>query len=97
MTADSFDLTGFDGRAEVKEVTRKKQKVTVLELTGDWQDEDDQQKLLKQNPKTKMTADGEEVENPAHAVVKEALKSWHTAWKKVQKKMEGTEESGDEE
>jgi CRISPR-associated protein Csb1 len=96
-STDSLDLAGFDGRAEVKEVTRKKQKVTVLELTGDWHDEEERQKLLDKNPETKVTADGEEAENPAHEVVKKALKSWDAAWKKLQKKMEGTEESGDEE
>jgi CRISPR-associated protein Csb1 len=96
-TADSFDLTGFEGRAQVKEVTRKKQKKTVLELTGDWQDEEERQKLLDQNPEMKAKAEGEEAENPAHDVVKKALKNWDGAWKKLQKKMEGTEESGDEE
>ena len=97
VSADSFDLTGFEGRAQVKEVTRRRQRKTVLELTGDWQDQDERQKLLDQNPETKMTADGEGVENPAHEVVKKALKSWDAAWKKLQKKMEGTEESGDDE
>jgi CRISPR-associated protein Csb1 len=96
-SADSLDLTGFDGRAEVKEVTRKKQKVTVLELTGDWQDEEERQKLLDQNPETNVMADGEESENPAHKVVKKALKVWDADWKKLQKKMEGTGKSGDEE
>ena len=97
VTADSFDLTGFEGRAQVKEVTRKRQKKTVLELTGDWQDEEERQKLLDQNPEMKATAEGEEAENPAHEVVKKALKNWDGAWKKLQRKMEGTEESGDEE
>lgn len=97
VSADSLDLTGFDGRAEVKEVARKKQKVTVLELKGDWQDEEERQKLLDQNQETKVAADGEEAENPAHEIVKKALKSWDAAWKKLQKKMEGTEEGGDDE
>lgn len=93
-SADTLDLTGFDGRAEVKEVTRKRQKGTVLELTGDWHDEEERQKLLDQNPETKVTADGEEVKNPAHEVVKKALQNWDAAWQKLRKK---SEESGDEE
>lgn len=96
VAAESLDLTGLEGRAEVKEVTRRKQKITVLELTGDWQDEEDRQKLSGQNPATKKTGDGDELDNPAHEVVKKALKSWDAAWKKLQEKMEGTEESGEE-
>jgi len=45
----------------------------------------------------KATTEGEEAENPAHEVVENALKNWDGAWKKLQKKMEGTEESEDEE
>jgi CRISPR-associated protein Csb1 len=97
IIADDLNLTGFEDRAAVKETTIKKKKTTVLELTGDWQDEEDQQMFLNQNPEKKITEDGEEIDNPAYKVVKNALKKWNDEWKKLQKKMETPEEDGSQE
>jgi len=97
---EEFNLAGFDDRAAVKQVTTgkgsKKKTITALVLTGEWPDED-QRALLTQNPGKKESEDGEETENPAHEVVKKALKKWNDLWKKVQKKMAGSEEGDGQE
>ncbi|WP_347257898.1 type I-U CRISPR-associated RAMP protein Csb1/Cas7u [Methylocaldum sp.] len=92
---DQFNLSGFEGRAEIKEVSSgkkgTKKSVTKLVLTGDWP-EDDQNALLQLNPEKTPDENEEEIENPAHAVVKAAIKDWNEKWKKEQKKVSGTEE-----
>ncbi len=98
LKPEDFNLEGFSGRAEVKHVTTgkgtKKKTLDALIITGEWLEED-QQALLKKNPEKKANDEGEETANPAHDVVKKALKKWNETWKKVQKKMAGTEESSD--
>lgn len=100
LTSQDFVLDGFTDRAEVKQITEgkgaKRKTFKALVITGEWPDED-QQSLLEKNPEKKENADGEEIDNPAHEVVKKALKKWRDAWKKRQKKMAGTEEGGDQE
>ncbi len=95
-TSEAIILTGFTDRAEVKQVTEgkgaKKKTYTALIITGEWPEED-QNALLTQNPEKRDDDAGEEVDNPAHDVVKKALKKWSDAWKKLQKKMAGTEEA----
>jgi CRISPR-associated protein Csb1 len=92
ITPDVFNLEGFTDRAEIKVVTEGKgaTKTTynALILNGEWPEED-QATLIAQNPE-KQEAD--ETDNPAHDVVKKALKKWNDTWKKFQKKMSGTEE-----
>jgi CRISPR-associated protein Csb1 len=99
LTSEDFNLDGFADRAEVKQIitgkgTRKRTFV-ALTITGEWPEED-QQAILKNNPEKKENNEGEEVDNLAHDVVKKALKKWNDAWKKLQKKMAGTEEGGDD-
>jgi CRISPR-associated protein Csb1 len=93
---DVFKLEGFTDRVEVKQVTEgkgaKKKTYTALIITGEWPEED-QSSLLAQNPEKKETDQGDEEENPGHDILKKALKKWNDAWKKVQKKMAGTEET----
>ena len=100
LTPEDFVLDGFTKRAEVKQITEgkgaKKKTFVALVITGEWPDED-QQALLEKNPEKKENNDGEESDNPAHEVVKKALKKWNDAWKKLQKKMAGAEEGGDQE
>jgi CRISPR-associated protein Csb1 len=100
LTSQDFVLDGFTDRAEVKQITEgkgaKKKTFEALVITGEWPDED-QQARLELNPEKKENNDGEEIENPAHEVVKKALKKWNDAWKKLQKKMAGAEEGGDQE
>lgn len=95
ITSDVFNLTGFEDRAEVKQVTEgkgaKKKTYTALILSGEWS-EDDQASLLAQNPEKKETDEGDE-DNPGHEILKKAIKKWNDAWKKVQKKMTGAEET----
>lgn len=97
LTSENFKLDGFADRAEVKKVTTgkgaKKKTFSALVLTGEWP-EDDQQALLENNPEKTENDAGEEIDNPAHDVVKKALKKWNDAWKKIQTKMAGTEEGG---
>lgn len=98
VTTEDFDLDGFTERAEVKQVTKGKGKsaktFAVLVVTGEWPNED-QRALLEKNPAKKEDDDGDEINNPAHVVVKNALKKWSDDWKKkVQKKMAGTEDDG---
>jgi hypothetical protein len=99
LSAESFDLEGFTDRAEVKQFTEgkgnKKKTFQALVITGEWPEED-QQALLAKNPVQKENDGGEEVDNPAHDVIKKALKKWNDAWKKVQKKTAGTEEAEDQ-
>ena len=99
ITAEEFDLTGFASRAEIKKVTdgkgKKKKEFIALVITGEWPPED-QLALLAINPEKTEDENGEEVPNPAHPIIKSALKKWNDNWKKVQKKSGGTEESGDE-
>jgi hypothetical protein len=96
ITPEAMNLAGFTDRAEVKLVTEgkgaKKKTYTALILKGEWPEED-QTTLIAQNPEKRDTDGGEEEDNPAHDVVKKALKKWNDAWKKVQKKMTGTEEA----
>ena len=96
INPDDFNLEDFTGRAEVKQVTEgkkgNKKTFSALILTGEWSEED-QAALIAQNPEKRETDDDEEEYNPAHDVVKKALKKWNEAWKKVQKKMSGTEEA----
>jgi CRISPR-associated protein Csb1 len=100
LTPQEFVLDGFTDRAEVKHITEgkgaKKKSFNALILTGEWPDED-QQALLEKNPEKKENEEGEEIDNPAYEVVKKALKKWNDAWKKLQKKMAGSEEGGDQE
>jgi hypothetical protein len=74
----------------------RKKTIEALIITGEWPEED-QQALLAKNPEKKESDDGEKIDNPAHDVVKKALKKWNDAWKQLQKKMAGTEEGGDQE
>lgn len=89
ITVADFSLADFAGRAEIKPITSgkraKKKEFNALILSGEWQEED-QQKLLDANPEKKENDQGEEVDNPAHAVVKKALQKWNENWKKIQKK-----------
>jgi CRISPR-associated protein Csb1 len=100
LAAQDFNLDGFTDRAKVEQVTdgkgNKKKTYYALTLTGEWPEED-QQALLEKNPEKKEDSNGEEIDNPAHDIVKKALKKWTDSWKKLQKKMAGTEESGDQE
>ncbi len=96
VTAEDFDLDHFAERAAVKPVTTgkgtKKKTFVALLLTGEWPEED-QNALIGQNLEKRETDGGEEQDNPAHDVVKKALKKWNDNWKKDQKKMSGTEET----
>jgi CRISPR-associated protein Csb1 len=89
VAQESFDLKGFEGRAEVKGLTtgqgKKKKTVTALVLTGEWPEED-QARLLEQNPPKKENEEGEEIDNPARSVVENAVKDWNDKWKRQQKK-----------
>lgn len=100
LTAQDFSLDGFTDRAEVKQVTEgkgaKRKTFAALIITGEWPEEE-QQALLERNPEKKENDEGGEVDNPAHDVVRNALKKWNDAWKKLQKKMAGTEVVGDQE
>lgn len=100
LSAQDFNLDGFTDRAKVEQTTEgkgnKKKTFNALILTGEWPEED-QQALLEKNPEKKENNEGEEIDNPAHDVVKKALKKWSDAWKKLQKKMAGAEESGEQE
>jgi hypothetical protein len=99
LTAEKFVLADFAGRVEIKKVTegkgKKKKEFSALVITGEWPAED-QQALLTSNPEKTEGENGDEIENPAHVIVKKALKKWNDNWKKVQKKSSGAEESGDE-
>lgn len=96
ITSAAFNLTGFDSRAEVKQITEgkgaKKKTYTALILTGEWSEED-QNAFLALNPEKVDNDQGDEEDNPAHEIVTKALKKWSDAWKKLQKKMSGTEEA----
>jgi hypothetical protein len=99
LTVQGFRLADFPGRAEIKKIAegkgKNKKEFYALVVAGEWPEED-QQALLAKNPEKTESDEGEEVDNPAHVVVKNALKKWTDNWKKVQKKSSGTEESGDE-
>ena len=98
VTAKDFKLSGFESRAEVKQVTTgsgaKKRTFNALVITGEWPEEE-QKALLENNPAKMEDDQGEVVNNPAHDVVEKALKNWNDALKK-QKKMAGTEEDSEE-
>lgn len=100
LTAQAINLDGFTDRAKVKQITEgkgaKRKTFDALIITGEWPAED-QQALLEKNPEMKEGDDGEEIDNPAHDVVKKALKKWSDAWKKLEKKMAGTEEGENQE
>jgi CRISPR-associated protein Csb1 len=96
LAANDFNLSDFAGRAEVKQDSSgkgaRKREFTALVLTGEWPEED-QLKFLENNPEKKENDQGEEIDNPAHTVVKKALQKWNENWKKVQKKRTEPEES----
>lgn len=100
LSPQDFNLEGFTDRAEVKQVTdgkgANKKTFDALIITGDWPEED-QQTLLEKNPEKKEGDEGEEADNVAYDVVKKALKKWNDEWKKLQKKMAGSEEGGEQE
>lgn len=100
LTFQDFNLDGFTDRAEVKQVTTgkgaKKKIFNALVITGEWPEED-QRALLSNNPEKKDNDQGEEIDNPAGDVVKKALKKWTDGWKKLQKKMAGADEGGEQE
>jgi CRISPR-associated protein Csb1 len=99
ITAQEFDLEGFTDRAEVKQITEgkgKKKTFDALVITGEWPQED-QDALLERNPEKKENDEGDEIDNPAHEVVKKALKKWSDSWKKLQKKMAGSDDDGPQE
>lgn len=91
---EEFKLTGFESRAQVKQVQKgrgqNKRMVRVFALSGDWQSEDDQEKLLEQNPET--SGDDNQA-NPAHKFVQQALKEWNAKLKK-QRGEKATDEKG---
>lgn len=95
LTAQDFDLNGFNDRASVRQITEgkgsKKKTFDALVITGEWAQED-HDALLARNPETTESDSGEEADNPAHEVVKKALKKWSDAWKKLQKNMGESEE-----
>ncbi len=103
LTSEHFDLTGFEDRASIKTTKKKKgskkkegegDSGLSLILSGEWP-EDDQKALLEKNPEKKENDEGEEVDNLAsHEVVRKALKKWNDSWKKLQKKVTGTEDDG---
>src|ERR1017187_3927450 len=99
LGSEDFNLSSFTGRAEVKQVTTgkgaQKRTFNALVVKGEWPEED-QQALLENNPEKKENAAGEETDNPAHGVVKKALTEWNSAWKKLQKKMAGADEGGEQ-
>ena len=102
LTPVDFVLTGFEDRASVKAPeqkkggktkTDKKEPGLSLFLNGEWPSEE-QAAFLELNSSKKMENDeGEEVDNPAHEVVKKALKKWNDKWKKERKKIDGSDES----
>ncbi|MGO9010625.1 MAG: type I-U CRISPR-associated RAMP protein Csb1/Cas7u [Bryobacteraceae bacterium] len=100
LSAQDFNLNGFSDRAEVKQVTTgkgsKKKTFNALVITGEWPEED-QRALLENNPEKKENDKGEEIDNPARDVVKKALTKWNDGWKKLQKKMAGADEGGEQE
>ena len=100
LTSQDFNLSGFTDRAEVRQVTTgkgaKKKTFTALVITGEWPEED-QRALLENNPEKKESEEGEETDNPAHDAVKKALKKWNDAWKRLQKKMAGADDGGEQE
>jgi len=89
LLAEAFNIEGFTGRAEIKQLTTgkgaRKREFSALVIAGDWPEED-QQKLLDNNPEKKENAAGDEVDNPAHAVVKKALQKWNDNLKKIHKR-----------
>ncbi len=95
LSADAFSLAGFEGRAVVKSATTgkgaKKKTFNALVLSGEWSKEE-QAALLEENPARLEAADGEERDNPAHPIVKNALKKWNDASEKYRKKLTGPEE-----
>src|ERR1035441_1255752 len=99
LGSEDFNLSSFTGRAEVKQVTTgkgaQKRTFNALVVKGEWPEED-QQALLENNPEKKENAAGEETDNPAQGVVKKALTEWNSAWKKLQKKMAGADEGGEQ-
>ncbi|MGH7467567.1 MAG: type I-G CRISPR-associated RAMP protein Csb1/Cas7g [Longimicrobiales bacterium] len=99
VTAQSFNLEGFAGRVEVKELTKgkgaKKKTSVALLITGEWPDAD-QQTLLEKNPAKTESDDGDETDNPAHDVLQKALKKWNDARNKQTKQMAGVDESENE-
>lgn len=95
---NAINLSGYEDRATVKQTSsgkgKNKKTILALVLTGDWPEED-RRAFLDQNPEKMENEDGEGFDNPAHAVVKAALKDWADKWKKQQKKDSGSEETGE--
>jgi CRISPR-associated protein Csb1 len=98
LAEKDFTLTGFEGRAKIASAIKgkgaQKKRVTVLEISGEWP-EDDQAQLLSINPAVITTADGQEQDNTAHDVVKCALKKWKDEREMQLKKAGALEESED--
>ena len=104
LTKEDFVLTGFDDRASIKAPETKKggKKKTVTKepalafvVTGEWPPED-QDAILELNPAKKEDEEDEEQDNPAHEVIKKALKKWNDKSKKERKKLEGSDEPKEE-
>jgi CRISPR-associated protein Csb1 len=97
LAGNDFILTGFEARAKIlsplKGKGAAKKTVNVLEITGEWA-EDDQNQLLLLNPAV-ITVEGQEKDNPARNVVKKALKRWKEEREKQLKKAGALEESED--
>jgi len=100
LTKEDFVLTGFEDRATIKAPEAKKggkKKAVAKEaglafiVAGEWPPED-QTALLELNPVKTEDEQGEETDNPAHEIIKKALKKWNDKSRKERKKLEGNEE-----
>jgi hypothetical protein len=100
LSTEDFVLAGFEGRVEIKKVIegkgKNKTEFSALIITGEWLEED-RQALLSNNPEKIEGENGDEIENPAHAIVKKALNKWNDNWKKAHRKSSGAEEGVDQE
>ena len=104
LTKADFVLTGFEDRASIKAPEAKKdgkKKAVTKEpalafvVSGEWPPED-QAAILGLNPAKKEDEEGDEQDNPAHEVIKKALKKWNDKWKKERKKIDGSDEPKEE-
>ena len=94
IDASAFNLSGFEGRVTLKESEpgKKGKKPTVAALQAEGElSEEEQTALLAQNAAVKLV-DGEEVDNPAHEIVKKVLKKWNDELAKQRKKAGGDDE-----
>lgn len=87
-TEQKLNLSEFEGQAQVKKVTRRKRTVKVLQLTGDWSDSNKRQRLLDQNPEQR---DGDE--NPAFALVNQAIADWQSKREKELSKLNAVDDT----